>query len=163
MVMSGAVSMSEASVSVYCDGASRGNPGPAAYGVAAFRKGEEISLNAFRAGEDRTVFKLAEKIGRRTNNEAEYYGIIRALEKCLELELTGVVLHSDSELVIRQLRGEYRVKNNNLRPLFEKASALAQRVRPVLVHIPREKNQIADYLANLALDSAGDSLFDNNG
>lgn len=162
-VMSGAVSMSKVPVSVYCDGASRGNPGPAAYGVAAFRKGEENSLSAFRAGEDSTVFKLAGKIGKHTNNEAEYYGIIRALEKCLELGLTGVVLHSDSELVIRQLRGEYKVKNENLKPLFEQASSLAQRVKPVLVHVRREKNQIADYLANLALDSAGNSPFATDG
>ena len=161
--MSGAVSVSKPPVLVYCDGAARGNPGPAAYGVAAFRKGEEISLNAFRAGEDSTVFKLAEKIGKRTNNEAEYFGIIRALEKCAELGLTGVVLHSDSELVIRQLRGEYKVKNENLKPLFAQAQALAQRVRPVLVHVPREKNQIADYLANLALDTAGNSPFAADG
>ncbi|HMV37101.1 MAG TPA: ribonuclease HI family protein, partial [Turneriella sp.] len=103
------------------------------------------------------------KIGKHTNNEAEYYGIIRALEKCLELGLTGVVLHSDSELVIRQLRGEYKVKNENLKPLFEQASSLAQRVKPVLVHVRREKNQIADYLANLALDSAGNSPFATDG
>jgi ribonuclease HI len=160
--MRGAASMNETAVSVYCDGASRGNPGPAAYGVAAFRKGEEISLNAFRAGEDNTIFKLAEKIGERTNNEAEYFGIIRALEKCLELGLSSVVVHSDSELVIRQLRGEYKVKNGNLKPLFAKAHALAQRVRPVLVHIPREKNQIADYLANLALDCSANSPFTNH-
>jgi ribonuclease HI len=151
--------MSEPAVLVYCDGASRGNPGPAAYGVVAFRKGEENTLNAFRAGADSTIFKLAEKIGKRTNNEAEYHGIIHALEKCAELGLTGVILHSDSELVIRQLRGEYQVKNAKLKPLFEKAQALAQRVKPVLVYIPREKNQIADYLANLALDSGGSSPF----
>lgn len=155
--------MSKIAVTVYCDGASRGNPGPAAYGVAAFRQGEENSLNAFRAGEDNTIFKLAEKIGIRTNNEAEYYGIIRALEKCAELGLSEVNLHSDSELVIRQLRGEYKVKNEKLKPLFEQARALAQRVKPVLIHIPREKNQIADYLANLALDSADSSPLTGNG
>lgn len=155
--------MSEPAVMIYCDGASRGNPGPASYGVVAFRKGEENSLNTFRAGEDNTLFKLAEKIGTRTNNEAEYFGIIRALEKCTELGLTGIVLHSDSELVIRQLRGEYKVKNEDLRPLYERARLLAQQVKPVLVHVRREKNQIADYLANLALDTAGDSPFSGNG
>lgn len=146
--------MSERPVIVYCDGASRGNPGPAAFGVAAFHKGRETPLSAFRAGADDTLFKLSQKIGNRTNNEAEYYGIIGALEKCAELGLTHVLLHSDSELVIRQLRGEYKVKNANLRPLFDQAYALAQRVKPVLVHVRREKNQIADYLANQALDTA---------
>jgi ribonuclease HI len=155
--------MSKLPVSVYCDGASRGNPGPAAYGVAAFRKGDEKSLSAFRAGKDTTLFKLAKKIGRHTNNEAEYYGIIRALEKCLELGINDIVLYSDSELVIRQLRGEYKVKNEKLKPLYEQARSLAQRLKPVLVHVPREKNQIADYLANLALDSRDNSPFDSHG
>lgn len=147
---------------IYCDGASRGNPGPASYGVVAFRKDAQDSLNSLRAGEDKAVFKLAEKVGTRTNNEAEYLGIIRALEQCVELNLKDVVLHSDSELVIRQLTGEYRVKNAKLRPLYERAHALVQQVKPVLVHVSREKNQIADYLANLALDSAGNSPFSGN-
>lgn len=151
--MSGAVSVTDqTSIAVYCDGASRGNPGPAAYGVVAFYASRKPSLEAFRKGESNAIFCLAESIGVRTNNEAEYLSIINALAKCVELGLTGVTLYSDSELVIRQLRGEYKTKNAKLQPLLKRALALIQEVRPTLVHIPREKNRVADYLANLALD-----------
>lgn len=155
--------MSDSQVVIYCDGASRGNPGQAAFGVVAFRKGAEIALNAFRAGEDTCVFKLAEKLGVRTNNEAEYFGIIRALAKCAELEINSPLVCSDSELVVRQLRGEYKVKNENLRGLYLEAMKLVAQVKPMLVHVRREKNQIADYLANLALDTPGDSPFTTDG
>lgn len=151
--MSGAVSVTEQNkVAIYCDGASRGNPGPAAYGVIAFRAGQEVPLEAFRNGKGKPMFCLAKSIGVHTNNEAEYFGIINALAKCVELKLTGITLYSDSELVIRQLKGEYKTKNAKLKPLFEKARALAEQVKPVLLHIPREKNRLADYLANSALD-----------
>lgn len=155
--------MSNSQVVIYCDGASRGNPGQAAFGVVAFRKGEEISLNAFRAGEDASVFKIAEKLGVRTNNEAEYFGIIRALAKCAELGINTPLICSDSELVVRQLRGEYKVKNENLRTLYLEAMKLVTQVKPSLMHVRREKNQIADYLANLALDTPGKSPFTHDG
>jgi len=137
---------------IYCDGASRGNPGPAAFGVVGFLGKADYSLNAFKANEALAAFVAAEKLGTRTNNEAEYAGIIFALEKCAELTAVNPTIYSDSELVIKQLRGEYKVKGENLKPLFAVAQKLVQRTKPRLLHVPREKNQIADFLANRALD-----------
>lgn len=139
-------------VTFFCDGASRGNPGDASFGVVAFEGDGNVSLNAFRASEDSAIYLKAQRIGKRTNNEAEYAAIIDALEKCAELEIVHPTICSDSELVIRQLKGEYKVKNENLKGLFARANELAQVVKPRLVHVRREKNQIADFLANRALD-----------
>ncbi|MBS0617939.1 MAG: ribonuclease HI family protein [Spirochaetes bacterium] len=137
---------------IYCDGASRGNPGPAAFGVVGFQGKADYSLNAFKANENIAAFVAAEKLGVRTNNEAEYAAIIFALEKCVALAAVNPTIFSDSELVIKQLRGEYRVKGENLKPLFTVAQKLVSQIKPCLVHVPREKNQIADFLANRALD-----------
>jgi len=120
-------------VNIYCDGASRGNPGPASLGVAAFAGNEDISLGRFK--------------------KAEYAAILQALQKCIELKIQAPRLHSDSELVIRQLQGRYKVKNENLKRSYTEALKLVTEVKPQLIHVPREKNQIADYLANRALDT----------
>lgn len=141
-------------ITVFCDGASRGNPGPAAFGVVAFRGDAGVSLNAFRADESQAVFAAAHVLGTRTNNEAEYEGMIFALGKCAELNIIHPTICSDSELVIRQLKGEYKVKHEKLKVLYSEALALVRSTKANLVHVRREKNQIADFLANRALDGA---------
>ena len=126
---------------IYTDGASRGNPGPAAIGVV------------LQDESGRTVDTISRCLGETTNNQAEYRAIIAGLERALALGATQVELRSDSELVVQQLSGKYRVKNEALKPLFQKAEALRVRLSGLaLSYIPREKNKEADRLANQALD-----------
>lgn len=143
-------------VHIYCDGASRGNPGPASFGTVAFKEEDsDYSLNSFKAHPQKCLFIGAEKLGVKTNNEAEYAALIYALKECLARRWMHPTILSDSQLVIRQMRGEYKVKDAKMRELFIAAQELARKVEPEFVHIPREKNQIADYLANAALDNHG--------
>jgi ribonuclease HI len=132
-----------ASAVVYCDGASSGNPGPAAIGVV-------ISDPA-----GRELLAWGEGIGRATNNVAEYRAAIAGLQKALELGARSVELCADSELLIRQVRGEYRVKNAGLRPLHAKVLELLARFeRSSASYVPREKNSRADALAAAAVKKA---------
>jgi probable phosphoglycerate mutase len=124
------------------DGGARGNPGPAAYGYV---------LEA----EDGTVLDArGEAIGRATNNVAEYRGLVAGMTKAAELGVTELDVVSDSELLVKQMRGEYRVKNVGLRPLWEEASDLERRFARVrYTAVLRERNELADCLVNEALDS----------
>jgi probable phosphoglycerate mutase len=124
------------------DGGARGNPGPAAYGYV---------LEAY----DGTVLAAhGETIGTATNNVAEYRALIAGLEKALELHVDELEVVSDSELLVKQMRGEYRVKNAALRELWDEASALARRLRSVrYTAVRREHNELADQLVNEALDA----------
>jgi ribonuclease HI len=115
-------------VNIYCDGASRGNPGPASLGVAAFAGNEDISLGRFKNDEQIALFTIEQKLGTKTNNEAEYAAILQALQKCVELKIQAPRLHSDSELVIRQLQGRYKVKNENLKRSYAEALKLVTEV-----------------------------------
>ena len=126
---------------LYTDGGSRGNPGPAAYGYV---------LEA----EDGTVLAAhGERIGVATNNVAEYSALIAGLEKALELAVPEVEVISDSELLVKQMQGEYRVKNEALQKLFAEASRLAGRLGKVSYRaVRREYNELADSLVNEALD-----------
>ena len=125
---------------VYSDGASRGNPGPAAIGAVIFDP------------EGREVYRLARRLGTATNNEAEYRAAIAALEAALALGARRVDLRMDSELVVRQMSGRYRVRNPRLARLHARMLALRQRFEEVVVrHVPRTENQLADALANQAL------------
>jgi ribonuclease HI len=128
---------------LFTDGGARGNPGPAAYGFV---------LEA----EDGTVLAAeGEAIGEATNNVAEYSGLIAGLRKALELHVGEVELVSDSELMVKQMRGEYRVKNEALRELFLEATRLARQVGSVEYrHVKRAHNELADKLVNKALDAA---------
>ncbi|MFP4057635.1 MAG: ribonuclease HI family protein [Candidatus Brocadiia bacterium] len=122
-----------------CDGAARGNPGPAA--VGAVLEDEEGD----------PLLEVSEQIGRATNNEAEYTAVIRAIEKALLLGATELVLCLDSELLVQQLRGNYKVKSPNLRPLHARATALLGRLRRWEArYVPRDENVAADRLANEA-------------
>ncbi len=134
-------SSSEEIITVEIDGAARGNPGPAAYGVV-FRRQDGIRLGA-----------LARAIGEATNNVAEYRGLLAALEFAEKKRIRSLRVHSDSELMVRQIQGSYRVRSAVLKPYFEQAKALIQKLdRFEIRHVPREMNREADRLANRALD-----------
>jgi ribonuclease HI len=124
------------------DGGARGNPGPAAYGYV---------LEA----EDGTVLAAhGEAIGTATNNVAEYRALVAGLEKALELHVDEVEVVSDSELLVKQMRGEYKVKNAALRELSEEAGDLARQLGAVrYTAVRREHNELADQLVNEALDA----------
>ena len=134
--------MSESKVvQIYADGGSRGNPGPAGAGAVIMR-GDEV------------VASVSEFLGYATNNVAEYTGLVRALEKAKELGLQQVEVLMDSELVVKQMNGEYKVKNSGLIPLFQKARQLASGFSEFKIsHIRREYNKKADALANRAMDA----------
>ena len=129
---------------VYADGASRGNPGPAAIGAVVFDdKGREAT-------------RVSQAIGRATNNEAEYRAAIAGLEAALALGARHVELRMDSELVVRQLDSRYRVRNPALKRLFARLKDLRWRFASfTAVAIPRQENALADRLANEALDRGG--------
>jgi ribonuclease HI len=123
------------------DGGSRGNPGPASYGVV------------IRDPRGQVVAKLKKYIGRSTNNVAEYYGLITALDYAQQHGIRALRVESDSELMVRQMRGQYKVKSPELRPLFERASKMAQTFDSFKIeHVYRDQNAEADALANEALD-----------
>jgi len=124
------------------DGGARGNPGPAAYGYVL-------------ETDDGTVLDArGETIGIATNNVAEYSGLIAGLRKAVELAVDELEVVSDSELIVRQMTGEYKVKNEALRALKDEASELADRLRKVrYTSVRREHNELADKLVNEALDS----------
>jgi probable phosphoglycerate mutase len=129
------------------DGGARGNPGPAAYGFV---------LEA----EDGTVLAAeGEAIGVATNNVAEYRALVAGLERALDLGVDEVEVVSDSELLVKQMRGEYKVKNEALRELSLEAAALGRRLGSVrYTAVRREHNELADRLVNEALDAAGPRL-----
>jgi len=123
------------------DGAARGNPGPASYGVV------------IRDGRGELVAKLKKYIGRMTNNVAEYYGLIAALDYAETHGIRALRVESDSELMVKQMQGQYKVKSEDLRPLFERAKKMSQGFESFRIdHVYREQNREADALANEALD-----------
>src|SRR5713226_2280229 len=123
------------------DGGSRGNPGPASYGVVIRDPRGEI------------VAKLKKYVGRSTNNVAEYYGLIAALDYAQQHGIRALRVESDSELLVRQMRGQYKVKSPELRPLYERARKMSQTFDLFKIdHVYREQNAEADALANEALD-----------
>jgi ribonuclease HI len=128
---------------LFTDGGARGNPGPAAYGFVL-------------ETEDGTVLAAeGQAIGVATNNVAEYSGLVAGLRKAHELHVPEVEVVSDSELLVKQMRGEYRVKNEALRALFVEASGLARNLQSVEYrHVKRAHNELADRLVNEALDAA---------
>jgi ribonuclease HI len=124
------------------DGASRGNPGPASYAVV------------IRDSSGKVILELGKKLGRETNNVAEYYALLTALDYAATHGISALRIRSDSELLVRQMQGRYKVKSPDLKPLFERASKLARHIPYFTIeHVRREQNRDADALANLALDS----------
>ena len=127
---------------IHIDGAARGNPGPAAYAFIIQKEGAPA---------------LEEKgtLGTMTNNLAEYTALVRALERAHELGAERLIIHSDSELLVKQMNGQYRVKNPDLRVLYDRARELSGQFKQVVIrHVPREQNSGADRLCNEALDEA---------
>jgi ribonuclease HI len=133
----------EMKAKLFTDGGSRGNPGPAAYGYV---------LEA----EDGTVLDArGEAIGVATNNVAEYSALVAGLERAAEIGVSELEVVSDSELLVKQMRGEYKVKNRALQTLFLEASSLARSIhRVTYTSVRREHNELADSLVNEALDRA---------
>ncbi|MBN2325272.1 MAG: ribonuclease HI family protein [Spirochaetes bacterium] len=130
-------------IEVYIDGGSRGNPGDGAVGYVVLKDGDE-------------AYRYGEKIGRCTNNVAEYSALIGALEYLKKTASGGgepVIVYSDSELLIMQMTGRYRVKSGMLKPLHGRAAKLLEEMKDVrLVHIGRVKNKTADWIVNRVLD-----------
>ena len=125
----------------YIDGGSRGNPGIAGYGVDV------------QDESGATVASLSQKLGIRTNNFAEYSALIGALQYALANGYDGLRVYADSELMVRQINGVYKVKSPDLQPLFREAKALISKLKSFSIHhVPREQNREADRLANLAMD-----------
>jgi ribonuclease HI len=128
---------------LWTDGGARGNPGPAAYAYV------------LEAGDGTVLDARGEAIGHATNNVAEYSALVAGLRRAAELGVTALELRSDSELMVKQMRGEYRVKNKDLQQLFLDASRAARAVGAVTyTHVRREHNELADRLVNEALDAA---------
>jgi probable phosphoglycerate mutase len=127
----------------YIDGGARGNPGPAGYGVR------------IEDGDGELLAELHGGLGIATNNVAEYNGLLAALRCAVERGERDVRIRADSELLVKQMRGEYRVKNEGLKPLFLEACSLIRRIGHVtFTHVPRAQNKEADRLSNLGMDEA---------
>ena len=123
------------------DGTAEPNPGPAAIGAT------------IKDEQGKVIATISQRIGRATNNQAEYRAIIAALEKALSLGAKQVDIRSDSELVVRQLNGRYRVKKASLKPLYQQVKQLSSQFEGFnITHIPREQNTEADRLASMALN-----------
>lgn len=132
---------------VNVDGGARGNPGPAAIGVV------------IRDADGQIVSTVSERIGEATNNVAEYRALMAGIEGASNLGADRIELYGDSELVVRQVRGEYKVKNPGIRPLHaEVVEALARFEQWSIQHVRREQNSEADALVNDALDGREPSL-----
>jgi len=129
---------------IYSDGGARGNPGPAAIGFAIFDEGRNV------------LKKFGHVLGITTNNQAEYKALIAGLEAAAKMGAEHVVCNLDSELVVRQLQGKYKIKEPTLKPLAADVLRLTSKfIQVEFNHIPREKNKLADELVNEALDEAG--------
>lgn len=129
-------------ISVFIDGASRGNPGPASIGA--------VFIDA-KGGVTKT---LATKIGVQTNNIAEYYAFILAMQEALMMKVGKLKVFTDSELLAKQFNGEYKVKEESIKLLFLQVAHLKKGFEKLEVtHVPREKNKLADEAANKALDN----------
>jgi len=128
-------------ITAFCDGGSRGNPGPAGFGVY------------IQDAHGETVGELSEFLGKKTNNFAEYSGLLAALNFALEQGYPRLKVISDSELMVKQIKGQYRVNSPELRPLYEEAKRRITRLDSFQIqHVLRDKNKNADRLANLAMD-----------
>lgn len=130
-------------MNLFTDGGARGNPGPGALGVV------------IKDSKGKKVFELGKYLGECTNNEAEYEALIAGLEAAKERNYSDLTCFLDSELVVKQLTGEYKVKNTRLKVYFDKVKKLSQNFKNITFkHVPRTKNAEADALVNKVLDSA---------
>ncbi len=131
-------------VTAYFDGGSRGNPGPAGWGAYIVDHAGNV------------LAELSGALGVATNNVAEYHGLIAALQWAADHDVTVLAIKGDSLLLVEQMRGNYKVKNEGLKPLHMKARMLVMQIGNVsFAHVPREKNQDADRLSNVGMDANG--------
>ena len=137
---------------VFTDGASRGNPGAAAVGAFGFDYlGSELpTLAQYKNQDFKPDFTISESIGTKTNNEAEYLALIKALETLKKMKKNQAEFRLDSKLIVEQMIGNYKVKHSNLKPLFIQAQNLCKGNQYKFKHVPRAQNVIADFLANRA-------------
>ncbi len=127
-------------IKIFTDGASRGNPGDAGIGIVIKK-------------DDKIIFEISDYIGKTTNNIAEYTACLKGLEKAKELGAEEVELFADSELMIKQINGEYKVKNEGIRPIFIKIFSIIKTLKSFkATHTLREGNKEADKLANMGID-----------
>lgn len=141
-LFSGVASSKSFEIIANIDGGARGNPGPAAYGVVIRNSKGEI------------LEELAAYLGIQTNNYAEYSGLLAVLEYAAQAQYQSLKVYSDSELLVRQMQGRYKVSSPGLKPLFDKARHLVDRFHVFAIeHVLREKNKEADRLVNQVLDS----------
>ncbi len=133
-------------ISIYTDGGSRGNPGPSGYGLVVYDQNQNI------------IYQDSRFLGIKTNNEAEYLGLLAALTWLVKHQsgLKSVSFYSDSQLLVRQITGAYKVKAPTIKPLFATAQSLLSQIncRIKFTHLLRHKNELADQLANQAMDTA---------
>lgn len=128
---------------IFSDGGARGNPGPAGIGAVLYDENKKI------------VAEISQYLGETTNNQAEYKALIAALKEAKRLKAEELACYLDSELVVKQLNREYKIKNKDLAPLFLEVYNLSLFFKKIsFIHIPREKNTVADSLANKAMDKA---------
>jgi probable phosphoglycerate mutase len=128
-------------ITAYFDGGARSNPGPAGYGVYIVDDGGNV------------LAELSGSLGNTTNNIAEYHGLIAALQWAADRNMTQLAIKGDSQLIIEQMRGNYKVKNEGLKPLYLKARMLVMQIGNVTFeHVRREHNQEADRLSNVGMD-----------
>ncbi len=134
--------MAHAQVIIYTDGAARGNPGPAGAGaVLLSQQGKELAT-------------VCQYLGEATNNQAEYRALKLAIVEALKIGARRIVIKCDSELIVRQLSGEYKVKNTGIKLIFREVSAMLSKFESwTIEHVPREQNEDADALANEAIDN----------
>jgi ribonuclease HI len=131
----------EKKLTIFTDGGARGNPGPGGIGVVIYDE------------DKKKMAEISEFLGHSTNNQAEYKAVIVAMKKAKELGAEFLEFFLDSELVVKQLKREYKVKNSDLAPLFLQIYNLEMSFKKISFHhIPREKNKEADALANMAMD-----------
>jgi len=129
-------------ITAYFDGGARSNPGPAGYGVYIVDDGGNV------------LAELSGALGIATNNIAEYNGLIAALQWAVDHNLDAITIKGDSLLIIEQMRGNYKVKHEGLKPLHMKARMLVMQIGNVkFEHVPREQNQDADRLSNVGMDA----------
>lgn len=128
-------------IKVFCDGGSRGNPGPAASGVV------------FTTGRDEVIATYSEYLGVTTNNQAEYKAVVLALEKLVDFSFNQIEFYLDSELVVKQIKGIYRVKNAQLQPIYQDIKNKLQNIHYSMTHVYREQNKLADKAVNDCLDA----------
>ena len=128
---------------IFSDGGARGNPGPAGIGAVLYDENKKI------------IAEISQYLGETTNNQAEYKALIAALKEAKRLKAEELACYLDSELVVKQLNREYKIKNKDLAPLFLEVYNLSLSFKKIsFTHIPREKNTVADSLANKAMDKA---------